>query len=83
MCQQFRLGGDDLGERGFEDFGNALVVLLARALQERLVGRVLDQGVLEAVRRLGRCPLLVEEFGRDQLRKALMQRILTPRGDGS
>ena len=32
-CQQFRLGGDDLGERGFEDFGNALVVLLARALK--------------------------------------------------
>ena len=32
-----------------QHLGNALMVLLARALQERLIGGILDEGVLEDV----------------------------------
>ena len=56
MRQHFglRLGG--LREALGQHLGNALVVLLPGAPQQRLVGRVLNQGVLEGVGRLGREP---------------------------
>ena len=81
LRQQLRSGVDDLGKVGFQSGGDALVVLLAGALQKRLVGGVLDESVLEAVGRLRRRSLLVKEFGSDQLRKSLVQKILVPRGD--
>jgi hypothetical protein len=39
------------------------VVVLPRALQERLIGGVLDQGVLENVPGPRRPPPLIEQFG--------------------
>ena len=47
--------------------GQCAEVLLAGALEQRLIGRVLDQGVLEEVRRLGWQPLLIQELRLDQL----------------
>ena len=58
------------------------MVLLAGALQQRLVGRVLDQRMLEAVRRLRRQPLLVQELRLHQLVQSPVQGVLVPRGDG-
>ena len=40
------------------------MILLAGAPQQGLIGRILDQGMLEAVRRLRRQPLLVQELRR-------------------
>ena len=44
------------GKLRLQHLGNALMVLLPRAPQQRLIGRVLDQGMLEAVGRLRRQP---------------------------
>ncbi|MGH7288625.1 MAG: hypothetical protein ACREI8_11470 [Myxococcota bacterium] len=42
---------------------DALVMTLARALEQRLVGRLLDQRMLEDEQRVGRSPALVEQLG--------------------
>jgi hypothetical protein len=54
MRQQLglRLGG--LWKVLFEDLCNVLMVLLTCAPQQGLIGGILDQGVLEAVRRVRR-----------------------------
>jgi len=55
--------GDRLGLRdGFtQDFGGAAMQRLAAALEQALVGRVLDEGVLEAIFRLRRRALDEQE----------------------
>jgi hypothetical protein len=40
------------------------MILLARALEERLIGDVLDQGMLEEIRRMRWEPPLVQELRR-------------------
>src|SRR5262249_61675951 len=45
-----------------QHLGNALMVLLARAPEQGLIGDVLDQGVSKAVRRLWRQSLLIQEL---------------------
>ena len=50
--QQFRLRLGRLGKLLGEYLRNALMVLLPCALEERLLGGLLDQGMLEDVRRL-------------------------------
>src|SRR5215813_8214228 len=40
MCEQFGLRLSSLGKLGFQDLGNALMVLLPRALQQRFVGSI-------------------------------------------
>ena len=62
MCQQFGLGLHRLGKLRLQHLRNTLVVLLPCALQERLIGGLLDQRMLEDIRRLGWQPLLVEEL---------------------
>jgi hypothetical protein len=57
------------------------VILLPGALQQRLVSRVLDQGMLEAVRGLRREALLVEKLRRHQLLQPPLQGALVPWGD--
>jgi hypothetical protein len=47
--------------------GDPGVQLLTLRPQQRLVSGVLDQGVLEAVGRLGRRTATEDQFGRDQL----------------
>jgi hypothetical protein len=73
-CQQ------RLGQLCLQHLSNVLMVLLPRALQERLIGGVLDQGMFEEIRRLGRHPPLVEEFGLDQLPERVLHRQLIPGG---
>src|ERR671922_2453505 len=52
MGQQLGLRLAALGKMCLQHLGNTLMVLLARAAQQGLVGGVLDQRMLEAVRRL-------------------------------
>ena len=59
-----------------QHLGNALVVLLPRAPEQRLIGRVLDEGMLERVGGLRRQAPLVEQLGLHQLRQAPLQRQL-------
>ena len=60
--QQFRLRGADLGEARLQHVGNALMVLLAGTAEQRLIGRILDEGVLEEVGRLRRQPPLLQQL---------------------
>jgi hypothetical protein len=52
----------DLRELVGEHFSDPAVVLLSRALQEGLIGHVLDQRMLKDVDRLGRQPALVKQL---------------------
>ena len=67
------LGRDALGEALLQHLGDARVELLARALEQRLVRRLLHQRVLEGVRRLGRLAALEEDLRVDQPREPLAQ----------
>ena len=82
MGQQFGLGLADLGKAHLQHLSNALMVLLPRAPQQGLIGRVLDQGMLEEVRRLGRQTLLIQELRLHQLLQPLSQGPLVPWRDG-
>ncbi|WP_410969709.1 hypothetical protein, partial [Salmonella sp. SAL4450] len=64
----FRRVGKPLGQH----LSNALVILLARTLQQRLVRGILNQRMLEDVGCLGWYAPLVEQFGLDQLRQAMV-----------
>jgi hypothetical protein len=57
------------------------VVVLARTLQQRLIGDILDQGVFEDVRSLRQHAPLIEEFGCDEALKLALQRHLIELGD--
>ena len=46
--------------------------LLARALEQGLIGRLLDERMLKHIPRLGRQPALIHQFGLDQLFEALL-----------
>src|SRR6516164_1636809 len=50
MRQQFWLSLSNLRKLGFQDLSDTLVVVLPRALQQRLVGCLLNQRVLKGVR---------------------------------
>ena len=65
--QQFGLRRDGVGKLRLQHLRNVLMVLLARALEQGLIGDVLDQGVLEEVRRLRRQALLIQELRLHQL----------------
>jgi len=78
---QLRAGLDRVGEAAFEQFGDLAVILLAGAPQQRLVGRVLDQRMLEHVARTRRPPALVEQLGLDQAAEHVAQARLVEGGD--
>jgi len=63
LRQQFRLGGGGFGKSLFQHLRNTLVILLACALQQGLICGILDQRVLEEIRRLRWHAALVEQFG--------------------
>ena len=67
MCQQFGLGLAERGKPCLQHLGNVLMVLLPRALEQGLIGRILDKSVFEEVRRLWRQSPLVQELCRHQL----------------
>ena len=63
MGQQLGLILDDLAELALEDFGDARMKLALRFAQQEIIGRVLDERMLEAIIRLRRCALDVEKVG--------------------
>ena len=59
----FRLGVCDLRKLGFLYQCNTLVILLPRALEERLIGSLLDQGMLKDIPGLRRQATLIHDLG--------------------
>ena len=64
--QQFRLTLGDLSELAFQGFGDASVQRAPRLTQQRAVGRVLHQGVLEQVGRMWRHALPEQQTSRNE-----------------
>ena len=56
------------------------MILLAGALQQRLVGRILDQRMLEQVTRARRAAALVEQLVDHQLTEAALQHLFLDPG---
>jgi hypothetical protein len=75
------LGFDDSRKPVLEHLRDASVQLLAPGLEQRLIGGVLDQGVLETVGRVGRAAAAKHELGADQLIEPAFQLLLRPVGD--
>src|SRR5205807_874696 len=63
MRQEFWLGLDSLRKAFFKRVGNLAVILLASALEQCVIGGVLDQSMFEKVSRLGRQSPLKENLG--------------------
>ena len=63
MGQQLGLILGDLAELALEDFGDARVKLAFRLAQQEVIGRVLDERVLEAIIRLRRGALDIKDVG--------------------
>ena len=72
---------DHVGEAGFQEFRRLPVVLLAGSSQQRAVGSVLDQRVLEDVSGAWRAAALVEKLGLDQLPEAFLENGLAGGGE--
>ena len=79
--QKFWLHVRRLRESLLEDARDAGVQLLAAGLEQRLIGGVLDQRVLEAVGGLGRRAAAEHQLGCDQLVEGGAQLVLGPVGD--
>ena len=83
------VAGNDLGlclgdvrELRFERLADPLMKLLALLFDERVVGRVLDQGVLERVLRARQAAPLAEQVGRDELLQFRLQVGVVEHRDG-
>jgi hypothetical protein len=79
--QQFGLRLHRLGMR-FQRQRKLRMVALPRARQQRLIGHLLGQGVLEGVGALREEARLVEELGGLEVRQTAMQRRLGQLGNG-
>ena len=78
--QQLRLGRHHLGKPRFEHLRDPLVDLLPGAPEQRRVGRVLDQRMLEHIPGPRRPSPLVEELGGHQLSQPRLQGRARPAG---
>ena len=81
LGHQLGLGLDGLGEACLQELRHLLVHLLPRAPQQRGIGGILDQGMLEHIL-ARRPPPLVEQFGRHQPGQPVLHRGLVLRRDG-
>jgi hypothetical protein len=73
MGEQLGLRLDGLRKALFHRARDLFVVLLRRALEQRLVGCILNQRMLEDVASLRRFPALIEQLGVNQLGECLPQ----------
>jgi hypothetical protein len=73
MRQRFGLGLGGLGKSLCQNLRNPLVILLADALKQRLIRRVLNQGMFEQTHRLGRDAPMIEQLRLDELVQAMLQ----------
>jgi hypothetical protein len=62
VCEQLRLGFDNTRKPLLEHVRETSVQLLAPGLEQRLIGGVLDQGVLETVGGVGRAAAAKHEL---------------------
>ena len=74
MRHQFRLGGDDVGKLCRQGLGDALMVGLSGTWQQRGIGHLLGEDVLEGIGRRGHAVRCQEELGRLQVLEPLLQR---------
>jgi hypothetical protein len=81
-CEDLGLCCHSLGKSLLERRGDPGVQLVPLGPEQRLIGGVLDQGVLEAVNGVGRAAAAEDEFGRDQLVEGGIQLLVGPHGDG-
>ena len=66
MRHEFGLCLTRLWQLGFQDVGNALMVLLSRTFQQGGVGGILDEGMLKRIRRLWWSPSVVDNLCLDE-----------------
>jgi hypothetical protein len=78
MRHQLRLGARHLGKPILQQLCRPLVILLAGALQQRLVSGILYQRMLEQVARPRRAAALVEQLVDHQLTETALQRPSPP-----
>ncbi len=71
--EELRLRLDCLRQLVLNIFRHPAVIVLAGALEQRAVGRVLDQRVLEDVARALAAPALVEQLVVHQLTESVLQ----------
>ena len=64
--EHFRLAFGDFGELAFEGFGDAGVKCSSRLAQQRVLGHILHQGVLEEIARMRRHALSEQQTGDDE-----------------
>ena len=81
MGEQLGLGFGGFGEAFLQHLCDAGVEVLTARLEERAVGSVLDQRVLEAVGDIGRGAPAVDQLSRDQLVERRLQLRLGSVGD--
>jgi hypothetical protein len=70
--QDLGLGRDNVWKPGFEELRNLLVVLLPGAFQQRGIGSILDECMLENVAGTGWPAPLIEEFGAHELGQTVL-----------
>ena len=81
MRQHLGFGGLDVREARLDHAGDLTVQLLPAALEQRVVGRVLYQRVLEGVNRIRRRAATEGQSGRGQLRESVVELGLRHRRD--
>ncbi len=81
LREEFGLGFDDLRKLFLHDLRDPGMQVLALGLEQRAVGGVLDQRVLEAVGGIGRGAAAIDQLGRNQLVQRRLQLRLGPVGD--
>ena len=81
MGQQFGLGLRRFRKSLRQDLCNPLMILPSGVPQQRLIGCLLNQGMLEHRCRLRRHAALVQEFGIYELPQRVLQRPFVPRCD--
>jgi hypothetical protein len=76
VSQQGGLSGDNLRKAVFERLGNVTMKRLAPGTQQRAVGGILHQRMLESILCVGRCSAAQDQLGAYQLCQSVIQLLL-------
>ena len=83
LRQELRSLRRHVGEALREDLGHPPVQLTSPRPQQRLVGRLLHERVLEEIRRIGREPARVEQLRARELFERILEALVRERRDGA
>ena len=83
LREELGLAVHQLGEMGFERFGDLRVQVLPRAPQKAAVSRILHQRVLKGIDRVRRLATLENQLGGDKASESIMQLVIGETGDGA